>query len=565
MTRVAAVAIDAAEWWLVERLMNQGRLPHLSRIRDTAVQCRLRNDVAYRSELVWRRFLTGRDPAAEKLWAPAAVFEPGSYASYSVGTPHGEPFYAFGSNHKVIAFDLIHSTIEDGVDGVQITAWGAHSPQYPRSSRPGGLLREIDGLFGVNPAFGNDFDIGWFAPRYIDELTEACLVGCHRRVQIAEWLQGQVPDWDLLVLCMSEVHSVGHHFWHGVDERHPLHGTTTSDQAARRMTDVLEATDKAVGALAEALPAETALVVFALHGMQPADDLVSTVLLPELLHRQRFGRALLRDPDHAAWRRKGCPPAQPGPGEAWHGYMRSRFTDGAGDRARHLARRMLPQHAYERLRGMAGKKPSPPLGSLSTPIPPETEPTAEARSAFSKPFDYEVVSWYEKYWPQMPAFALPSFADGHIRINLVGREASGVVPPENYGQACDEVIRMLSSCRDARTGEPVIEDVLRLRHDDPLDPAGPDADLLVLWHGAPDALAHPELGVVGPYPHLRTAAHSPNGFALVQGPGITPRDLGERSAYDLTPTLLKLLGEVPKPGVRGEALVGSLEPTTFSG
>lgn len=561
MPRVAAVAIDAAEWWLVERLMRDGRLPHLARIRAEGIQCRLRSEVAYRSELVWRRFLTGREPASDNLWAPAAVFCPQTYASYSVGAPDGEPFYALGPERKVIAFDLIHSTIEDGVEGVQITGWGSHSPQYPRSARPRGLLREIDARFGVNPAFGNDFDIGWFAPGYIDNLTEACLVGARRRVEIAEWLQDRCPDWDLLVLCMSEVHSTGHHFWHGVDQRHPLYGTATSDQAGRRMTEVLQATDEAVGRLAAALPTDTTLVVFALHGMQPADDLVSTVLLPELLHRQRFHRALLRDPDHEAWRRQGCPAAVPAPEESWHGYMRSRFADGHIDRARKLARGVLPPAAYERLRTLAGKEPWQPLGPLATPIPPEVDPTPEARDAFRKSFEYQAASWYERHWPDMPAFALPSFADGHIRINLVGREASGVVHPDDYGRACNDVIDLLSSCRDARTGAPVVQDVIRLRADDPFDPLGPDADLLVLWNGAPDALAHPGLGVVGPYPHMRTSAHSPNGFAFVRGPGVVPGDLGERPARDLTPTLLHLLGEAPSAGIRGTPLVGLLDAT----
>jgi predicted AlkP superfamily phosphohydrolase/phosphomutase len=559
MPRVAAVAIDAAEWWLVERLMREGRLPHLSRIRDEAVQCRLRTDIAYRSELVWRRFLTGGDPAGGNLWAPGAVFRPESYASYSVGAPDGEPFYAFGPRRKVIAFDLIHSTIEDGVEGIQVTAWGAHSPQYPRSSRPNGLLREIDARFGVNPAFGNDFDIGWFAPRYIDNLTEASLVGTRRRTQVAEWLQRCVPDWDLLLVCMSEVHSTGHHLWHGVDQRHPLYGTATSEQAGRRMTQVLEATDEAVGTLAAALPPDTALVVFALHGMQPADDLVSTVLVPELLHRQRFNRALLRDPDHEVWRRRGCPPVVPRPEDTWHGYMRSRFTDGPTDRARNLARSFLPSRAYEGLRKLAGKDPWQPLGALATPIPPEVEPTPEVRKAFDKPFEYQVASWYQRHWPAMPAFALPSFADGHIRINLIGREARGVVHPDDYDRACEDAMRLLSSCRDARTGQPVVGDVVRLRKEDPFDPGGPDADLLVLWNGAPDALVHPALGVVGPYPHMRTSAHSANGFALVRGPGIAPRDLGERPARDLTPTLFQLLGEAPRPGTRAQSLVGVLD------
>lgn len=39
MTRVAAIGLDAAEWWLVDKLIAEGKLPHLAALRQRSVEC----------------------------------------------------------------------------------------------------------------------------------------------------------------------------------------------------------------------------------------------------------------------------------------------------------------------------------------------------------------------------------------------------------------------------------------------------------------------------------------------------------------------------------------------
>ena len=65
----------------------------------------------------------------------------------------------------------------------------------------------------------------------------------------------------------------------------------------------------------------------------------------------------------------------------------------------------------------------------------------------------------------MPAFALPSFYDGRIRLNLRGRERDGVVDPADYERVCDDIEQLLRECRDPRTGEPVLAAVERVAGD----------------------------------------------------------------------------------------------------
>jgi predicted AlkP superfamily phosphohydrolase/phosphomutase len=551
MPKVAAIGIDAAEYGWVERLMATGQLPNLRALAARSARFRLETVAKYRSDLAWVRFLTGR--SEESLgWHGLMEFDPQTYLVEGHGTLEATPFYAL-ADRRTVVFDVPGSVIDAAVEGVQVTAWGAHSPQWWRASRPPGLLREIDTRFGTNPTFGNDFDISWHEPGRIEALSAATRVGSQRRVDALQWLAESNPDWDLLLTTVSEVHSMGHLFWFGVDDTHPLHGrAATTDLAGQALVDTLVATDEAVGRLVDGLPPDTTVVVFALHGMQPADDVAATVLLPELLHRLHLGRSALRAGDPQAWRAAGCPPALLAPGTPWHRYVRDRFHDGPGDLVRRLGR-LAPPGVYGLARRAAGKPALHDPAQLVATTPPETD-LATAGAWRHQDIDWSVVSWYRRHWPAMPWFAIPTFDDALLRINLAGRESRGVVPAEGYVRACADASAFVRALRDARTGEPAVAEVTLLRASDPFDPQGPNADVLVRWQGAPDALVHPTLGMVGPVPHARTGAHSANGFALVAGPGIDPGDRGVRPAADLPPTLVALMG-ADAPEVEGTPLI----------
>jgi predicted AlkP superfamily phosphohydrolase/phosphomutase len=147
----------------------------------------------------------------------------------------------------------------------------------------------------------------------------------------------------------------------------------------------------------------------------------------------------------------------------------------------------------------------------------------------------------------MRAFALPSFYDGRIRINLRGRERHGVVEPSRYEETCRELEALLRECRDPRTGEPAVEAIDRAWTRDPLGLTGSEADLLVVWRGVAAALEHPRLGLVGPVPLRRTGGHTgPHGMAYIAGPGVEPGARGVRSSFDVVPTIVELLG-LPRP------------------
>lgn len=548
--RVVAVGLDAAEWSLIEPWMADGTLPNLAALAQQATRARLGNVREYRSESVWTQFLTGRGSDDSGYWTNVA-FDPEHYEVTDIGASGIAPFWGRAGTTPAIVFDVPHVVPYDDPDVTIVAGWGAHSALSPRSSRPEGLLSEIDARFGPHPACNRDGGSAWHDAAHLEALTDACVEGARRRVDVIEWLLARQPDWRLLITVMSEPHSVGHHAWHGVDPEHLVHDAATGGVAATCLRRAYQAVDAAIGRLAEALPDDATLVVFALHGMQAnTNDVPGIVLLPELLYRLDTGERLLDVPS-ASWDRRGKPPRLP---VMTYGHdLALVFGAGRGAQLRRLAARLpgpLLRTAVT-LRNRLTGKPAPKEVFGQEAITPEAAPD----DRWLEELDWQNPTWYREHWPRLRAFALPTFSDGQIRINLQGRERNGVVPAEDYAAECERITAELRRWTDARTGGPVVADVVAVRADDPFAPGGPPADLVVLFHPGVDAAEHPTAGRIGPVPLIRTGEHSSNGFAMVSGPGIERSDLGARPARDVTPTLLSLLG-ADRTAVDGTPLVG---------
>jgi predicted AlkP superfamily phosphohydrolase/phosphomutase len=506
--RVFAVGLDAAEWSLVEPMARRGELPVLAGLIERGRTWRLTSDRDFRTGIVWEHLISGRGTAAGGR-ASVVDFDPATYRAVALGAMALPPIWAgAGSPRRTVVFDVPYASLADGSDAIVVTAWGGHDPAYPRASRPAGLLREIDAAVGPHPAAGNDYTAWWHQPEEVAWLATALVEGASRRADAVRLLLERFPDWELFLTVMSEPHSAGEFFWHGVDPAHPLALAPTAAPAAVAMRDVARAVDASLGRMLASLPrdGDTTVVVFSLHGMGPNNgDVPSMVLLPELLHRLQGGRPRLMFTDVTRWRERGCPAIVPPARLSWHDYLlgaRLAARTGVG-----LARLLPLLTLAKRVRQRRDHH---------HPIPAETSAPAGVPEYSQR---WQVPSSYAERWPEMRAFALPTFYDGRVRVNLAGREARGVVPLTDYERTLDWIEGELRAARDVRTGGPVVDDVIRLRAADPFEPGGPDADLVVTWAAGVDAVEHPRAGVIGPVPLRRTGGHSANGFVVVAPAG----------------------------------------------
>jgi predicted AlkP superfamily phosphohydrolase/phosphomutase len=535
---IIAIGLDAADPAQVDRWMSEGCLPVMAGLRARGVHGRLKTYETYRAETPWTTFLTGATPSQVGYWG-CLKYHPDYRVTEVEAYDFQEfkPFYALTPERRVASFDVPHARLCLGVNGIQVTAWGAHSPQAPSESDPPGLLAELIERHGAHPLLrndgGNPYDAG-----DLQRVYQGMLTGISRRSQISQDLLRREP-WDLFVTVFGEPHVVGHYFWHISDASHPLHAMLAPSYPGDPVRDTFRALDSAIGQIIAAGAPDADVVVFAAHGMGPnVMDLTSVVFLPELLYRFSFpGRQAI------APGRAGDPvPAPICAAElAEHGgwvrdiWQRTRESSAL----KTWAKQHLPRRIYGRLEPLFGAPPH-----LDPRSPYSLRERGEVQPA-------QCTNWFRHLWPQMKAFALPSYSEGYIRINLQGREAAGIVAPSDYTRVCDQLTEMLMRLVDPRSGRPAVKDVVRMRsgpRDD--DPNLPDADLVVLWREdtVADTLDSPELGRVGPLAFHRSGSHRADGFLLAAGPGIAQRPIpADAHACDLAPTLLHLL-DVPIPG-----------------
>lgn len=161
-------------------------------------------------------------------------------------------------------------------------------------------------------------------------------------------------------------------------------------------------------------------------------------------------------------------------------------------------------------------------------------------------------------WSRTRAYCLPTDLEGCIRVNLKGREPLGIVEPgAQYEALLDDIERALREIRDARTGEPIVSEIIRVDRAFPGDRRPFLPDLLVSWRAAApiESITSARIGTLSkPSPDPRPGTHAAPGFALAAGPGVEAGiTLKSGHIMDLAPTVLSRLGVTPPAHMRGQA------------
>jgi predicted AlkP superfamily phosphohydrolase/phosphomutase len=162
---------------------------------------------------------------------------------------------------------------------------------------------------------------------------------------------------------------------------------------------------------------------------------------------------------------------------------------------------------------------------------------------------------YSRFWSKMPAFALPSYYDGRVRLNVAGREAHGVVPAAEYVKVCHQISDLIGDCLNLLNGKSLVSEIYCPKQN-PYDVGSTEADLYIEWAGAPLGLSHPRYGSIGPFPYNRTGGHTgKRGFLNVIGSSMLKGHHGLASSFDVVPTIIELLGEPRLSGISGKSLL----------
>jgi predicted AlkP superfamily phosphohydrolase/phosphomutase len=537
---VLAIGLDGFELSYADRMIASGDLPALGALRDASARYLLDHGSAQRTGLAWEHLISGLTPS-ESGRAAAIEFDAAGYDVWQEGARF-EPFIGRLAARTVV-FDANYCDLRRAPSVVGVTGWGAHDPGLSGTeTSPPDLLADLEAHEGMYPAKRWTYAAPWPSAETTRAMGAGLVDALAVRTRAARWLLTQrFGDWDLALVVAGEPHSAAEALWHGVEAEHPLHGHPSAAPAAAALAATYRQADRMVGELVEATNPST-VIAFSMGGMGSNEsDAPSMALLPELLLRWSLGERLLEVPE--TWAQQPHEVPILAEDASWDEAARTWRRQRGDQRSmvRQLARH-LPPGARRALAGIRKTGASTrPLGYLR--------------------LDWQPATWYRPWWRRMRAFALPAFYDGRIRVNLQGRERHGIVDPADYERVGDELEDLVRSCIDPRTGKSVVKEFERPGAHDPMALRSSESDAVVVWSGSICALEHPTLGLVGPVPFRRTGGHTgPYGFAFISGPGIAAADHGVRSAFDVAPTLVDLLGEGPLDDVAGTSLLAAPEP-----
>jgi len=531
--KVVALGLDAPNHELLEAWLDGGLLPNLGKLRRRGASSLITSTKHYSNEHCWIPFLTGTSLERWDHWLDR--WDPATYtydeeSLYQWGT--APVFYALGDAFKVAAFDL-SAPIANGVNGIQVVGWATDLNACFPASQPADLLGELIRDYGPDPKLAaahpiwdrqhQNAGVSYTVPSAYDagalrRFGAALARSAEMRGDICRDLIGR-DDWDLFLALFSETHTGGHVLWH-LSQPHPISGIRgTLDEDP--LLAIFRAADSAIGKILEAADGAY-VVVFSIDSVV-VDCLENgrSLFLPEFLYRWCFpGMAAL------ATGQVGTPVPPP------------RF-----DYARHW------KHEVWDLR-TAGAD-----AELDSP---------ERQERRRDPLSWCPANWYAPLWPRMRAFALPSVADGYVRLNIRGREARGEVDASDFGMTCEALTRDLGGLVDARTGAPMVREVVRVRQDpSDQDPTQHPADLIVIWREdrPVDTVDSPAVGRIGPVPYFRSGGHrcqhaEIRNLLMLAGPGIGP-DLPLRPGRpeDVPATILALMGVDPPDHYDGHSLI----------
>jgi predicted AlkP superfamily phosphohydrolase/phosphomutase len=477
--RVLAIGLDAAESTLVRRLVDAGEMPAFRALLDQGAWSRVTSSSMYSSGSVWPDFATGCpacDHGQYSIWNWDPARMGLAYTDESRLTPFWKALADGGATVGVLDVPF---TPFLGLDkGFEIHEWGAHTHVDGHlTAGPPAVERVVTGNFPPHPFADPLAEVPSEAEHYAPFLDQ-CIEGVRARGDLVHRLltDGQ-PDLTLVVF--EEPHHAGHFLWHTVEPDLPMYADLpAAARPERTLVDLYREVDRQVGRLVAAAGPDTTVVVFALHGMAPSRGLPD-VLGPVLA---RLGMTTLQQGGDRRSVVTVLKDAMPGP-------------------VRDLYRRLVPQ-ARRAQWGRARLLPA-----------------------------------YD--WSRTRAFPLPIEQYGLVRINLAGREAQGVVAPQDYASTCDTIEAALRELTTA-DGRKVVQDVVRPpRGEHP----GGLPDLVVHWTNAAYESSPVVDGVA--IPNIRreqTGEHAWDGFCIAGGAVAEQLGGADVDARDLHTVLLGALG-----------------------
>jgi len=512
--RVFVLGLDGATLDIIRPMVEAGKLPAFTRMMNEGSWGPLESVASQRSAAAWSTFMTGMNPGKHGIYE-FYDYLPETYNLKFINgaARHGASLWRILSRagRRVGVINVPMTYPAEEVNGVLVAGLDCPSVRSPGFTHPASLAAELEAQFGaymIEPGLTGAV-VGGKTAEAVDLVRREF----NQKMAVTRSLMKSRP-WDFFMTVLRSLDAVQHTFWKYSDPRHPDHNASLGGQCGSVISDTYEMIDGFLGELLDELDdGGTYLMVMSDHG---------------------FGRKHPATGQINAWL-------------ASRGYLRFRRT---GESADGILRTI-----YRKVVGLTSRRTKEWLWEKF----PSLRDRVHSRLCFAN-ID----------WSGTRAYSDSLFAN--VRINLRGREGEGTVAPgEEQRELTEELAAELAELQDRRSGEPIVEKVLK-REDLYNGPfAGKAPELLIRWRenvsisgiriegGTGGVAAAPP--IPGEDHRFISGDHHLYGVLFMRGPGVEEgRRLSGARITDLAPTIL-YQSDLPIPAdMDGNVLMDAFTP-----
>ncbi len=509
-TKVLIIGLDGATPELLDRWVEENKLPYLKQIMEKGVYGKLRSVYPPISPAAWTTFATGYNPGKHGVY-DFRDYDNTRYSCFADTIVDSNSFAG-----KTI-WDLVGAAGQKvGVVTVPVTypAWKVNGFMISGYPTP-----DAGKSFTYPPELGKTIPLVVGDAAFFKSATGHVLLNemnrlMHLCTDVSLDLM-EKDDYGLFIMVVGATDRAHHDWWKYIDPNHPAYDAEEAKLYGDLILEVYQAADACVGKFLEAIDDDTTVIVMSDHGggSHPKYYLNTNYVLRTLN---------LLQPSVKASKNSGLK-------GAFKQFYRTKIR-----RFAYLEKvyRSLP----ERLKRMATNLDSQTMMNL------------------------DVIDW-----KHTRAYRFPMYppVEG-IMINVAGRQPEGCVRPgEEYEAIRTRILEGVRGLRDPKTDEPIVLEAYRreeLYHGERLETA-PDLILVTQDQykggtGIDELISEVPLDVISKL----SGVHRMDGIILARGPHIRrAAHIDGAGIIDVAPTVLYALGMPIPTDMDGKPLAGLFE------
>jgi predicted AlkP superfamily phosphohydrolase/phosphomutase len=265
--RVLALGFDGADYELVRRFMEEGRLPTISRLAMEGAFGPLRSTIPAFTPTAWSSFLTGLNPGRHGIFNFTTNPNRGTQKLESAASRAGTPIWrllgAAGIRSAYVGVPFTYPA--EPVDGVVVTGYGG--PERPEIL-PKSAAEKIFAAYPDLVTAHHPMAERWWEdfPAY----TQRLLDHAEDTAGVCKLILESEPELGLLVVDFMSTDHVGHLGFSRFDPGHPAHDPAqTGDEILRVYEHVDAVCGRLIEAATEFYGEEPTVLIFSDHGMKP--------------------------------------------------------------------------------------------------------------------------------------------------------------------------------------------------------------------------------------------------------------------------------------------------------